>query len=104
MLVLLLGSHPYLIMPAMVLSLLRKTQTMGERWWYNKLRKYHEVREKIKANKQNADDVAAIEMRRLERDEAREKRIKDREDAIKQEPSAIKRVLLNARQVADEFS
>ena len=77
---------------------------MGERWWLRKLRKYNDVREKMKANKSNADEVARIEMRRLERDEARERRIKEREEAIKQETNPIKRVILNARQIADEFS
>ena len=79
-------------------------QTLGEPWWQRKMRKYGEVREKIKTNKQSADDAARVEMTRLERDEEREKRIKDREMQIKQEPSAIKRVLMQARQVVDEFS
>eukprot|EP01036_Dinobryon_divergens_P057661 gene57661-76963_t len=57
----------------------------------------------MKANKDSADEAARVEMARVERDEEREKRIKDRDLRIKQEPSAIKRVLLNARQVVDEF-
>jgi len=77
---------------------------MGNEWWLRKLNKYQEVRQKILANRANADEAASIEMKRIERDEAREKRIKEREEAIKQEPSAIKRVILNARQIADEFS
>ena len=77
---------------------------MGEDWWLKKLRKYKGVRAKLLGSKANADDVAKLEMERAENDILREERMKNRELEIKQTSSAIKRVILNARQIADEFS
>lgn len=77
---------------------------MGEDWWLKKLRKYKGVREKIQGSKANADEVAALEMERADNDIKREERMKHRELEIKQTTSAIRRVILNARQLADEFS
>lgn len=77
---------------------------MGEDWWLKKLRKYKGVRAKIAGTKTNADDVAALEMARADNDIQREERMKNRDLEIKQTSSAIRRVILNARQLADEFS
>lgn len=79
-------------------------QTMGEDWWLKKLRKYKGVRAKIAGSKNNADEVAALEMARADNDIQREERMKNRDLEIKQTSSAIRRVILNARQLADEFS
>ena len=77
---------------------------MGEDWWLKKLRKYKGVRAKLLGSKANADEVAALEMARAENDVKREERMKNRELEIKQTSSALKKVILNARQIADEFS
>lgn len=77
---------------------------MGEDWWLKKLRKYKGVRAKLLGSKTNADDVAKLEMERAENDIQREERMKNRELEIKQTSSAIRKVILNARQLADEFS
>lgn len=77
---------------------------MGEDWWLKKLRKYKNVRQKLKGTKLDADEAAAREMQRVKDDEEREKRMKEREQRILQTGSAIERVILNARQIADEFS
>lgn len=68
------------------------------------MRKYKGVREKLLGSKANADDVAKLEMERAENDVQREERMKNRELEIKQTSSAIRKVILNARQIADEFS
>ncbi len=68
------------------------------------MRKYGEVKDKLRTMQTSADDAAKVEMARVERDEEREKRMREREQRIRQEPSAIKRVILNARQIADEFA
>jgi hypothetical protein len=77
---------------------------MGEDWWLKKLRKYKQVRAKLLGSLANADDVAKLEMARAENDIQREERMKNRDQEIKQTSSAIKKVILNARQLADEFS
>jgi hypothetical protein len=77
---------------------------MGEDWWLNKLRKYKAVRQKVKSTTISADKAAEREMKRVADDEAREERIKFRAEKIKQSSSAIQRVILNARNFADEFS
>lgn len=40
-------------------------QTMGEDWWLQKLRKYKNVRQKLKGTKMNADEAAEREMQRV---------------------------------------
>ena len=77
---------------------------MGENWWFNKLSKYKDVRKKLKATSVNADEAALIEMERLEQDEAREKRMAEREAQIKGTSSTLVKAILHARQFADEFS
>jgi hypothetical protein len=77
---------------------------MGEDWWVNKLLTYRNVREKLAGSRLNADEAAATEMARIAQDDARTKRMADRAQRILQTNSAIERALLNARQLADQFS
>lgn len=77
---------------------------MGEDWWVNKLLTYRNVRKKLAGTKINADEAAATEMSRIAHDEARKKRMSDRAQRILQTNSAIEKAILNARQLADEFS
>lgn len=68
------------------------------------MRKYKAVRNKLKGSKMDADEAAEREMQRVKADEDRIKRMQDRKVRIAQTGSAIEKVLLNARQLADEFS
>ena len=77
---------------------------MGDDWWVEKLRKYKTVRRKITAAGSNIDEIAAIEMERFGQDEIKNKRIADRENQIKNETSAIRKLILEARQFVDEIS
>jgi hypothetical protein len=77
---------------------------MGDDWWVKKLLAYRSVRQKLAGSRLNADDAAATEMERIARDEARKKRMDDRAQRILQTSSAIEKAILNARQLADEFS
>lgn len=77
---------------------------MGDEWWCEKLRRYKEVRRKMVATGRNIDVVAAEEMRRFAEDEARNKRIEERSKQIKGETSAIKKIILQARQIVDELN
>lgn len=77
---------------------------MGDDWWFKKLTLYKGVRDKMGKEASNIDDVVALELKRFKEDEEREKRMAMRDLQIKQETSEIKKVLLQARQVVDEFS
>lgn len=105
---------------------------MGGDWWVDKLKKYQrvraifkyylslefnlltmlwstpnsilQVRKKLVAIDNNADLLAETEMKRFMDDQAKAKRMKEREFAIKNEASTARRALLQARQFVDEFS
>ena len=76
---------------------------MGNDWWVNKLRKYKLVRKKITAAGGNIDELAEIEMARFAEDEARQKRMTNRDEQIRTETSAVRRIILHAQQLADEL-
>jgi Ca2+-binding EF-hand superfamily protein len=96
--------YPALPHPMEKMQFQLRDKTMGNEWWVDKLRKYKTVRRKMEATGANIDEVAAIEMKRFGEDEARNKRMADREKAIQSEPSAVKRIILHARQIADELN
>ena len=77
---------------------------MGDDWFVQKLRKYKEVRRKLMQTGDTTDLLAKLEIERFEEDEQRIKRMKERQRLIQQESSQIKKVILQARQFADEFA
>ncbi len=79
-------------------------QTMGDEWWFKKLSLYKGVRSKMGKEGSNVDDIVDTELRRFKDDEERVKRMAMREAHIKQETSEIKKIIMQARQVVDEFS
>ena len=99
-----MAKYPALPHPMEIMQFRLREKTMGNEWWVDKLRKYKTVRRKMEATGANIDEVAAIEMKRFGEDEAREKRMADREREIATEPSAVKRIILHARQIADELA
>ena len=50
------------------------------------------------------DEMAELEMKRFVEDQAREKRMAQRDIDIKNEPSAIRKAILEAQQFLDEVS
>lgn len=98
------GRFPPLFYPAFKLQNSLREKTMGNDWFVEKLRKYKEVRRKVTQNGENTDLLAQLEINRFEEDEERKRRMKEREWLIKQEPSQVKKVLMQARQMMDEFS
>ena len=77
---------------------------MGADWFIEKLRTYKEVRRKVVQSGDNTDLMAELEIQRFREDEERMKRMKDRDQKIRQETSQLRKVILQARQFADEFS
>lgn len=99
-----MSKYPALPHPMENMQFQLRNKTMGNEWWVTKLRKYKTVRRKMEASGANIDEVAAIEMKRFGEDEARNIRMEQREKAIASEPSAVKRIILHARQIADELA
>ncbi len=95
---------PNAMYPAFRLQDAFRTKILGDDWWWDKLAKYKGVRKKITASSDNVDEMAAEEMKRFEDDIAKERRMKERDNKIRNETSAIKKTLLQARQMLDEFS
>ena len=77
---------------------------MGTDWWFEKLTKYRSVRKKMAMEGEHADEVVQQELERFKEDEEKNERMKRREQAIKQETSEVRKVILQARQFVDEFS
>ena len=98
-----MAKYPALPHPIENMQFQLREKSLGNDWWVDKLRKYKVVRHKIAASGANIDEVAAIEMQRFGEDEARQKRMAKRETQIANETSAVRRLLLHARQIADEL-
>ena len=79
-------------------------QILGTDWWFEKLTKYRSVRKKMAMEGEHADEVVQQELERFKEDEEKNERMKRREQAIKQETSEVRKVILQARQFVDEFS
>lgn len=74
---------------------------MGEAWWIKKLIRYSETREKLVNDADALDKQAEAEMKAFDANEERKQRMEERARAMKQETSAIKLAILNARQFTD---
>lgn len=101
---LLAAQFPTMFYPAFRFQHHIRLKCLGEDWWVEKLRRYAGVRKKMAAAGAQTDLIAELEMQRFEEDQARAKRMVIRAQEIKHEPSGIRKVILNARQILDEFS
>ena len=97
-------NFPTLFYPAFRLQHVMRTKFLGHDWWFKKLSKYKEVRRKMVAGSKNTDELAEFEIKRFKEEKEREQRIKERAYEIKKETSAIRKVILEARQFIDEIS
>ena len=77
---------------------------MGNDWYVDKLNKYKQVRKKMTAVGDKVDQMAELEMKRFVEDQAREKRMAQRDIEIKNETSTVRKALLEAQQFLDEVS
>ena len=89
---------------SLMITLLLSGQIMGTDWWFEKLSKYRSVRGKMAMEGEHADEVVRLELIRFQEDHERNERMQRREQAIKQESSEVRKVILRARQLVDEFS
>lgn len=74
---------------------------MGEAWWIKKLLRYTETRAKLVNDADTLDKQAEAELKAFDDNEERKRRMEERARAIKQETSAVKLAILNARQFTD---
>ncbi len=95
---------PNTMHPAFRLQNAFRTKILGVDWWFDKLAKYKGVRHKLLASSSNTDETAELEMQRFQNDQKKMRRMKEREDLIRNEGSAIRKVILQAQQMVDEFS
>ena len=77
---------------------------MGFDWWIRKLRKYENVRSKVTGSRAMTATLSQLELDRFKDDENRRLRTAKRAKMIEQEPSLMKRTILEAKQFADTFS
>ncbi len=95
---------PNIMHPAFRLQHAMRQKILGDDWWFDKLSKYKGVRAKLTQSGANIDKMAQLEMDRFKADEAKVRRMKERDTAIRNEPSAIRKAYLEAQQFLDEFS
>lgn len=69
-----------------------RSKIMGVDWWFDKLTKYRAVRRKMQQGGANVDLMAEIQMARFEGDRQKERRMKEREHAIRNEANPIRKV------------
>ena len=95
---------PAMFFPAFRLQDSMRKKTMGTDWFVDKLNKYKQVRKKMTAVGTKVDEMAELEMKRFVEDQAREKRMAQRDIEIKNETSTIRKAILEAQQFLDEAS
>ena len=95
---------PNTMYPAFRLQDSFRKKILGVDWWFDKLTKYKGVRTKLLASSKNTDEVAELEMARFQADQDKMRRMKARENQIRNEPSQVRKVILQAQQMLDEFS
>jgi len=95
---------PAMFFPAFRLQDSMRKKTMGNDWYVDKLNKYKQVRKKMTAVGTKVDEMAELEMKRFVEDQAREKRMAQRDIEIKNETSTVRKALLEAQQFLDEVS
>ena len=87
-----------------VTIIITQCKIMGTDWWFEKLSKYRSVRGKMAMEGAHADKIVQLELIRFQEDHEKNERMQLREQAIKQETSEVRKVILRARQMVDDFS
>lgn len=95
---------PNIMHPAFRLQDQMRKLHFGVDWWFDKLVRYKGVRRKMQQSGENIDIMAEIQMKRFQDDLAKERRMKERADEIHRETNPVRKALLEARQIVDEFT
>eukprot|EP00981_Chlorochromonas_danica_P006632 scaffold1446_cov175-Ochromonas_danica.AAC.10 len=93
---------PSLFLPAFLLQNAMREKILGVDWWFKKLSKYKEVREKMAEEGRHADKLVSKEIERFEKEEDRRKRMAERATAIEQETNDLRKTVLKAQQFWDD--
>jgi len=94
---------PGIFHPMFKLQHAMRTTFMGENWWVNKLRKYANMRDRV-GGKVDVDAIAELEKERFASDVQTRKRMNERKREIRNEKSAVRKTLLEAKQFLDDLS
>lgn len=98
------GQYPALYLPIFLIQDALRQKTLGVDWWFSKLSKYSNVRNKMVRAGDNTDQLVAVEVQRFNEDETKRVRMRQRERDIKNEQSDVRKTILQARQFLDEVS
>ena len=94
-------------MEMMTLLLIEQTEiqkkVMGVKFWEKKLRKYMEVKDKLRHSTENMDTVAKREEKQQKKVADRRSRIANRKREARNATSGVKRNLLVALNMAEAF-
>jgi hypothetical protein len=97
-------AFPQIFHPAFRMQHVLRQKTMGDDWYFDKLKKYQGVKHKLVKMTDKVDEMAVLEMQRFNEDLEKQKRMAEREKQIKKESSSIRKAILEAKQFLDEFS
>ena len=79
-------------------------QTLGVDWWFGKLSKYQNVRNKMEMVADHTDELVEIELKRFHAEEQRLERMKKLQEEIRTEASQVRKTILQARYFMDEIA
>jgi hypothetical protein len=93
--------YPALFSPAFSLQNSLRQRILGVDWWFKKLSKYKEVRSKMSAEGQYAEEAVQLELERFENELKRQERVANRAKLIEGE-TGLRKGLLQVQQFIDE--
>jgi hypothetical protein len=76
---------------------------MGVDWWFEKMVKYKQVRDKMASEGRYVSQAVERELERFTNEQARQHRMIERQKAIEEEASDVRKTILQARQFLDEI-
>ena len=97
-------NFPAMFYPAFRMQHTFRLKTLGDDWFFDKLKRYEGVRTKLVKMTDKIDELAVLEMQRFNEDLEKAKRMAEREKQIKKETSTIRKTILEAKQFLDEVS
>jgi hypothetical protein len=97
-------NFPAMFYPAFRMQHTFRLKTLGDDWFFDKLKRYEGVRTKLVKMTDKIDELAVLEMQRFNEDLEKAKRMAEREKEIKKETSTIRKTILEAKQFLDEVS
>lgn len=92
---------PAMFLPMFLLQDAIREKTLGVDWWFMKLTKYKQVRQKMQREVEREAELIDEELTKYQEEKARKERMKAREVEIKN-ATGVRKALLEAQQFLDE--